>query len=301
MVSRDPVELGSVELGPTDDFCELVLHVLAHVSLPEPGNLHDPRYVAWARAHMPASEAGWLREGVAVFERAWAGGVPPVVHAWPELFGSIEAFRSSATSELALLSPGEVQAPEILRWAQAMGRADLELFHATLGALAPWYARWRTQTLESPLRESIAAVRPWVDEAREVVPSLDRVALELAWPLGAHGRAFARRIVVGAPGRWNELDPPVVAVLFMHEQRVRDGGAKDYVEAEWAALTGLAARIRGASARLREAHRAWVASLELGPLLEVLERSGRIEAEEHEALIHDPEGRAEWLASAAGS
>ncbi|MEM9452826.1 MAG: hypothetical protein AAGF11_01520 [Myxococcota bacterium] len=298
MASRGRVEQGRVALGPTDDFCDLVIHVLAHVPLPEPGNLHDPRYVAWARAHMPASEVRWLYEGAAVFERAWAAGVPPVVHAWPELFGSIEAFMSSAVSELAQLCADDVQAPEILRRAQTMGGPDLELLHATLGALAPWYSQWRAQTVGPWLRESIAAVQPWIDEAQRVLPSLDRVALELAWPLGAHGRAFARRIVVGAPGGWNGLDPCVAAVLFMHERQVRDCGAANYVEAEWSALTGLAVQIRGASARLREAHRAWVASLELSSLLEALGRSGRIAAEDHEALLHDPEGRAERLAVA---
>lgn len=286
---------GPVDLHPTDDFTDLVLHVLAHMPIAEPGNLHDPRYVAWARASMPAPEAEWLSEGAAVLGRAWAAGAPPVVHAWPELFDSIEAFYSVAAQELASLRPEQTRAPEVLRAAQRAGGADLELFHATLGALAPWYSEWRARIIAPLFRKARFGVSFWVGDVLECMPTLAQTRLELACALGAHGRAFPTRIVVGIPTDWNFLDERLPAVLAMHEQMVRESGESDYVEAEWAALIGLAARVAGLSIQMRNAHSNWLASLELGPLLDGLLAEGRIEAQDHQALTHDIYGRARQL------
>lgn len=289
-----------MDLRLTDDFTGLVLHVLAHVPLSEPGTLYDPRYVAWAAETTPAPEARWLREGVAVWRRAWAEGAPPVVHAWPELFGSIEALRSVATHELGSLRPPQVRAPWVLAQAQARAGDDLELLHATLCALAPWYARWWVRTLAPRRRETLDPVRRGLDEALSRVPALAGVPVELAWSLGGRGRAFPGRTVVGAPAGWNGLDARIPAVLAMHEHLVRDEGHGGYLDAEWSALTGLAARMRGASAPMRAAHRQWLATLQLDPLLDGLLAAGRLEPPEHERLRHDPEGRASRLAALAG-
>lgn len=285
----------------TSDFTELVLHVLAHVPAGGAGCVHDPRYVAWARGRAPVELEQLLYEDAAVLERAWSGGrMPDAVHAWPELFGSIEALRAHATVELRELAPTQVRAPEVHAWLVATARPELELLHATLCALAPWFMRWRAAEVEPALHRAAMDVQAWLEPAVQVLPSLGAARIELAWALGPRGRGLPSRIVVGAPAPWHDLDARTPVVLAMHEQSVIDSGHRDYVCAEWAALTGLAARMIAAPTALRQAHARWLASLELGPLLAALHAGGRIAAEQRDGLLHDHEGRAERLAALAG-
>jgi hypothetical protein len=285
---------------PTSDFTDLVLHVLAHVPLGGAGCVHDPRYVAWARGRAPVELERLLHEDAAVLERVWSGaGAPEVVHGWPELLRSIAELRACARQELRTLSAVEVHAPAVLAALVAADRPELELLHATLCALAPWYADWHAAEVEPALRRAAEEVRPWLEPAVRVVPSLGDARLELAWALGPRGRGFPARIVVGAPAPWHDLDARIPVVLAMHEQSVIDGGHASYVDAEWAALTGLAARMVGASAALREAHARWLASLELRPLLAALQAAGRITREQQAAVLSPPEQRAERFAALA--
>jgi hypothetical protein len=285
---------------PTNDFTDLVLHVLAHVRLGGAGCVHDPRYAVWARGRAPAELERLLHEDAAVLERAWAGGrAPAVVHAWIELFGSIAALEACATHELQALSPAQVHDPAVLAGLVAADQPELELLHATLCALAPWYAGWRAAEVEPALRRAVTQVRPWLEPAVQVVPSLGGARIELAWALGPRGRGLPSRIVVGAPVPWHDLDARIPMVLAMHEQSVIDSGYASYSDAEWAALTGLAVRMREAPAALRGGHARWLASLELRPLLASLHTEGRITLEERVAQQRDPEGRAERLAALA--
>lgn len=285
---------------PTNDFTELVLHVLAHVPAGGAGSVHDPRYVAWARGRAPIELEQLLYEDAAVLERAWAGGrMPAAVHAWPELFGSIAELRAQATVELRELAAAQVRAPEVHAWLVASARPELELLHATLCALAPWFAHWRESEVEPALYSGAVEVQAWLEPAVRVLPSLAAARVELSWALGPRGRGLPSRIVVGAPAPWHDLDARTPVVLAMHEQSVIDSGHDDYLHAEWAALTGLAARMHAAPVTLRQAHAQWVASLELGPLLAPLHAGGRITMEQRVGLLHDREGRAERLAGLA--
>jgi hypothetical protein len=285
---------------PTSDLTDLVLHVLAHVAMGGAGCVHDPRYVAWARGRAPAELEPLLHEDAAVLERAWADGrVPPAVHAWPELFGSIAELRPHAREELQALRPEQVRAPDVLAWLVADARPELELLHATLCALAPWYARWHAAEIEPALRSAAVEVERWLEPAMRVLPSLAAARIELAWALGPRGRGFPSRIVVGAPAPWHDLDARIPAVLAMHEQAVIDSGHASHPQAEWAALTGLAARMVGAPGALREAHARWLASLELRPLLAQLHAAGRITAEQRVAIERDRDGRSATLAALA--
>lgn len=285
---------------PTSDFTDLVLHVLAHVRLDEPGCVHDPRYVAWARERTPPELASLVEHDAAVLERAWSGGgASAVAHAWPELLGSIAELGTIATQELCAIGESQVRSPAVLVRLQAAADPALELLHATLCAVAPWYAGWHAAELEPALRAACERVRPWLEQAAEVLPSLARARIELSWGLGARGRGFGARLVVGAPAAWNGLDARVPAVLAMHEQAVHDSGHAGYVHAEWAALTGLAARMRTASQALQQAHARWLASLELRPLLAELRARGWVSAEHELALHHDRPARAARLAALA--
>lgn len=293
--------LEPVILEPTRDFTELVLHVLAHVPLAGAGSVHDPRYVAWMRGRAPGELERLVHEDAEVLARAWAGGrEPEVVHAWPELFATIAELRACARDELRGLSAAKARDPAVLARIVAAERPELELLHATLCALAPWYARWHATELEPALRHAVEEVRPWLEPAVRVVPSLADARIELAWALGPRGRGFASRIVVGAPAPWHGLDARAPVVLAMHEQLVIDRGPASYVDAEWAALTGLAARMTAAPLALREAHAQWLGALELRPLLASLHAAGRVTLACCAALQHEREGRAERLATLAG-
>lgn len=287
--------------APTDGFTDLVLHVLAHVRVGGAGCVHDPRYVAWMRGRAPAEVERMLGEDAAVLGRAWSGGrMPEVVHAWPELLGSIEALRACARLELRAMSPEQVREAGVLARLVACDRPELELLHATLGMLAPWYADWRAAEVEPALRAASDAVQPWLEPAAAVLPSLRDARIELAWALGPRGRGFPARIVVGAVAPWCELEAVDAVVLALHEQSVIDSGHAGWVRAEWEGLTSLAARMVAAPQALRRAHARWLALLELRSLLEPLHAAGHLTTEERDGLLHARDERAERLARLAG-
>lgn len=281
----------------TDDFTDLVVHVLAHVRLREAGSLFDAKYGAWVAEQMPPAERTRLREGAAALERAWARGAPPLVHAWPEVFGSLDELRAVGGEELSTLDPAQVRAPAVLEAVRSA--PGVERLHAVCGALAPWFGPWRREALAPAQARGRAEVGRWLEEAVELQPGLGAARVELAFALGGRGRAFRRRIVVGMPAAWNELDGRTPAVLAMHEHAVLTSGHAGYVEAEWAALTRLAATMQRASELLRRAHGRWSASLGLGPLLDALVRAGRLTPEQRSALHEAGHDRAERLAALA--
>lgn len=275
------------------------MHVLAHVRLAGPGTVYAPRYVAWVEAHAAAEHTAVLREGAAALERAWGRDTPTFVHSWPLLHRSIESLRESVGTPFASLEPAQVGAPGILRALRGLDPEPTQRLHALLGEAADGHAElWRRHAAPQA-REALARVGRWWDDALELVPSLVRSRVELCHALGPRGRVFGERIVVGAPAPWNELDARVPVVLAMHEQLVHDAAGSGYVEVEWASLTGLSARMRRAPPALREAHGAWLASLHLRPLLEAVRAAGRLDADLHRALEHEPPERARILAACA--
>lgn len=285
-----------VKARPTGELTELVFHVLAHVRLGGPGNIHDSRYVAWVREHASAEHVAVLHRAAEQLEPAWRDHTPMVVHAWPELFDTIEAMRATSGRTLAELGPDDVAGPGILRELQRLDPAPIERLHATLTEVAVEGAEGYRARARSELLQAERKLGSWWEPAIAVLPSLAASRLELSHVLGARGRVYGERIVVGAPVPWNGIDPQASVVVAMHEQSVRDAGPCRYADAEWAALTGLAARMRDAPTALRRAHAQWLASLELGPLLESIHDARRIDAATREALDRSPEHRAERLA-----
>jgi hypothetical protein len=87
-------------------------------------------------------------------------------------------------------------------------------------------------------------------------------------------------------------------VLAAHEHTVAGVATGDYVDDEWTALTELAYRLRNADEELRDAHRDWLASLDLAPLLAAVVARNALSAAEAEAIDTQRFERAERLSAA---
>ncbi len=278
-----------------DAFTDLVLHVLAHVSVPGPEDLFDPRYVAWAAAAMPPELHAQLRADADVLAHRWTSTDGLVLQAWPDLHDDWSAFLATRTRALAEVGPHEVARPDVLTRLQACSPPIVELVHAQLALLAPWFARAHADVIAP----AIASIRADVDEvlgdAAVLVPSLARERIELAWSLGPRGRGLAARIVVGAPAPWNDVTAETTAVLALHEHAVRRAASSEWASAEWAALRELANAMRAAPAPLRSAHAGWLASLELAGLVDVLRARGEIDGGLAARIVAEPPARADLL------
>ncbi len=283
-----------------NDFTQLWLHVLAHVPLAGPGSTFDPRYVAWVAEHAPGEHLRVLTADAAVLRRVWAEAPPSLaLHGWPQLFDGIAGLQRVASRSLADISPDEVRAPDVLTAMQRERSPAFELLHATLAVLAPSYQRWWSDAIEAPLGRAADELRSAFASACTWWPPLGSRPVELAWALGPRGRGFASRLVVGAPADWHGGDPSLAVVLALHEQAVIDSGHATHAHAEWAALTGLAARMREASDGLRRAHARWLASLELAPLLTELLAAGVVDDAVFARVRQEPGRRTEVLARLA--
>lgn len=283
---------------PVDALTGLVLHVMAHVRLAGPGTLYDPRYVAWVVQAAPAEHVARLHEGAAILERAWSTSTPMSVHAWPTLYRSVDELRALGDAPFASLRPEQVRSPRLLEALQRLEPAPTQHVHAMLVAAAAGYDSLRRARIDAELAAAIELMAPWWEPAVALVPTLGRSEVALCHALGPRGRVYGHRIVVGAPAPWNELDPRISVVLALHEQLVHDCEHSAYARVEWAALTGLSARMRNAISSLREAHAVWLASLELAPLLEVLVGEGLVDEGTRRVIDHEPLRRAEVMAGA---
>lgn len=283
-----------------DEFTQLVFHTLAHAPLRGPGDVHDHRYVAWAREHCDAGDQQLLEHDASLLARLWNDDPDryDLLHRVCELHAGIDGLIACSDRSLAELSPREVADPALLEQLRELPGA--ELLHAALALLAPAFVRVFAD-LQPTLARADASVRAWIDRLGPHCEGLTRARVELVWPLGLHGRALSSRILVGAPAQWNGCTPARQAVLAAHEHTVRRVDADDYVSVEWAALTKLAQQLRDADPPLRDAHREWLASLDLSPLLRAVVARGQLSAEEAEALERDGKSRAERLSAARAS
>lgn len=279
-----------------DEFTQLVFHVLAHAPLRGPGNVHDPRYVAWAAERCDADDQRLLGHDAGLLARLWdADPRYDALHRFCDLHAGLREFSACAGRALAQLRASEVAEPELLEQVRELEGA--ELLHATLALVAPGFARVWAE-LAPTLEHADASVRAWIDRLDRHCPGLADARVELVWALGLHGRALSKRILVGVPAAWSGSAPARQAVLAAHEHAVVRFGGRDYVTDEWAALTGLAQQLRGAESQLRDAHREWLASLALSPLLAAVVARGYVDAREAEAIDRDPLGRADRLSAA---
>jgi hypothetical protein len=253
-----------VQLHGADDFTQLVAHLFAHVPLAGPGNLGDPRYAAWAADQLGAEDRAMLEHDAALLARLWAEDPRlDVLHGLVDLHGDLEGFRATANRRLAALRFDEVRDPELLEVLRTLDAA--EFVHASLSAMIDAFEKL-LEAIEPALMLAKARVLPWLERMVVHVPELDAVPIELVWAMGEHGRALPSRILVGAPAAWNRIDPARAATLAAHEALVRAHPSDDYVTCERWAIAELSERMRGADRELRDAHVAWLNSLDLSGL-----------------------------------
>lgn len=283
-----------------DEFTQLVFHVLAHAQLRGPGDVHDRRYVAWASERFDVADQQLLEHDSSLLARMWNEDARryDALHRVCELHAGLEGLIACSDRSLAELSPHEVADPALLERLRELPGA--ELLHATLALLAPGFAR-AFADLRPTLEHAAASVRAWIERLGQHCEGLTHARVELVWALGLHGRALSNRILVGAPAQWNGCTPARQAVLAAHEHTVAQVDSDDYVTVEWTALLELAQQLREADPPLRDAHREWLASLDLSPLLRAVVARGELAKAEAEALERDAAGRAERLSAARAS
>jgi hypothetical protein len=282
-----------------DPFAQLVAHVLAHVALDgQPGNLYDGRYVAWAREQTTAVAHELLEHDAALIGARWRGDRRlDVLHGMFELHGDSNEFRRTTARTLAELAVQDVRSPQLLALLRGPAIAPVaELLHTTLSLLVDDFTLM-LDGLGPQLEAARAQVEPLVLRLAAIVPELEHARVELVWGLGAHGRAFPDRILVGAPSAWSGCSAARQAVLAAHECCVRASLADDYLGSEWDALVGLArAMLSMSDSELRDAHARWLAGLDLDELLSGVVARGWLSHDDARTLLEDRLERASRLA-----
>lgn len=282
-----------------DPFTQLVAHVFAHVALgQQPGNLHDDRYVAWARERIREDARALLEHDAKLIGARWRSDPRlDVLHGVFELHGDLDGFRRTTSRTLAQLDVHEVRSAELLSSLRGSAIAPVaELLHTTLALLVDEVARVLTE-IAPQLAAARAQVESLVDRLATIVPELERSRIELVWALGVHGRAFPDRILVGAPSAWSGCSAARQAVLAAHEHCVRASVADDYLGGEWDALVRLARAMQDASeVELRDAHARWLAELDLDDVLRGVVARGWLSQDRARSMREDRLGRAAQLA-----
>ena len=289
---------GALALAP--DATQLALHALAHLAIDDPGRLDHPAYLAWSKRVLPVGAREPIERDARVMSALFAQDPrSAVVHALPELSRDIAQLRASAARDLRELGPDDVAAPWLLDPLREV-EVLAELLRSAMALAAPAFLEaWRE--LAPRCEEGLSTLRPHLEEARALHPALRDARVELAWPLGARGRAFPRRILVGVPHDFADTDPRTPVILALHEAVVRaqpsDAGdsREHYVRVEWAALAEVARAIEPASPALRDAHAGWLASLHLAPLCEAARELGLVSAEAAAQIASEPADLARLL------
>jgi hypothetical protein len=237
-----------------DAWAEAVLHVLAHVRATAhlAASLHDAGYVeAAAKALGPAVERPLAEDArlLGVLLPTFAGLARAQGLAW--LFRSTERAAACAGRDLAELSSGDVDAPDLLP--HLAGDPATEILRAAAELELPLLSRL------PPIAVDLAALAFALDEVAPAAPLLAGCSVGVARALGVRGRVRGRDVWVGpAPIQhtaWQAAHEATVAEVV--EASPWDDGAGDHDRVERAAVALLAGRARDAG--LGAAHRAWLA------------------------------------------
>lgn len=282
------------------DYTQLAFHALAHLPIPGPGRLDDPRYLEWCAREVPREARAAIEDDAAVVAELFVREGADALHAMPELFSDITQARASATRALTELTGEDVADASVLRTLR--NSAAAELLRGAMLLMAPAFARFHRDVLARRCEDGRARMEPLLDRARSLHAPLRDARVELAWALGSRGRAFPRRVIVGVAGDFTERDAATPVVLAMHESSVRANdrgpGSERYVRAEWAALVEVARVMEVAPSELRDAHAAWLASLDLSSLCESAAALGLVDAGLARRIVRDRQARAAELARA---
>ncbi len=257
-MSRPPTIDGRV-VG-ADGFTQFVTHLFAHVRLAGPGNLADPRYVAWVGERLGEADRAMLDHDASLLARMWAADPRmDVLHGLCELHADLGGFRATANRSLGQLDSTEVGDPALLERLRELAAG--EFVHSSLSAMLDGFGQVLAE-IDAALERACASVQPWVTRLAVEVPELAGVSIELVWAMGEHGRALPSRILVGAVAAWNRLTPAQVAVQAAHEALVRSSELDEYLAVERWALAELGSRLARADPELRSAHARWLARLD---------------------------------------
>ncbi|MEZ4228001.1 MAG: hypothetical protein R3B89_02480 [Polyangiaceae bacterium] len=244
-------------------YASLVLHVLAHVQLPEPGSLHEPAYVEWCAARLGGIERRELGDDV----RLLAALLAPLeerlaVQLLPRLFARDADAARAGSIDLEDFPRQGVSSYDEAVWRHLLGRRSAEVLRVVCEVERLHLARLSPPSPDPALQRYLAELTP-------AAPSLGALRVVELRPLWRRGRLTSGEIWVGSarsgegPGRLH------VAWQACHEATLREVGeawpssAGYDVALEYAAL-GLLGE-RAGRAGLAAEHAVWFQTL-AGPL-----------------------------------
>ncbi|MCB9590246.1 MAG: hypothetical protein H6718_32845 [Polyangiaceae bacterium] len=245
---------GSLEIRRP--YAELVLHVLAHVPLPEPGSLHEPAYAAFCAQRLGPSAGRELGEDVALLSQLLAPlDVRLEIQRLPLLFANSQDALRFALVDLHAFPDQGVRCFDEVVWRQLIPqRSVVEVLR-----MACEVERVHLEHL-SPPRNS-RALRRYLAELCPVAPALQGLEVCELRPLWRRGRLMGKQVWVGAaqpdegPGlehvAWQACHEATVWEL---SSRWRSGAAYD-AHLERSAIALLAER--ASRAGFSEAHLEW--------------------------------------------
>lgn len=241
-------------------YAELVLHVLAHLPLPEPGSVHEPDYVAWCAERAGASAARELGEDIQVLSQLLAPLELRVgcqgLAALFEDSGEAERF---ALVELADFPGQGVRSYDHAVWRQLLARRPaVEVLR-----LACEVERMHLEQISPPSPDP--ALARYLAELTCVAPALERLRVRELRPLWRRGRLMREQVWVGSATRGEGPGLAHVAWQACHEatlsevsRRWRSQAAYD-VGLELATIVVL--KERAYRAGRAEEHRRWFTTL----------------------------------------
>ncbi len=286
-----------MEVHATDPFADLALHVLAHIKAPGPFDLHDARYVEWTAARTPDLSRLKVQPDAALLSGAWSAEDAQLVLRCVDLHHDLAGFVRTKERAVAELLPEDVDDPELLAQLQSCSPLFIELLHAQLGQVVQPFAGLLAVHVAPAVSAACPIVAEHLVRAAELAPGLADARIELAWALGPRARVSARRILVGAPAPWNGLDAAEVAIVAMFGEAMRRLDTGDPILAQWSALLELADVLERDTAplNLHDAHTRWLTAIDVAPLCHVLAHRGALAASDADAVVGQPEARAELL------
>jgi len=285
---------------PVSDWSELVFFFLAHFNIDGPGNIFAPSQLTWIRARLTAEECTRLDSDVAVISARWRGRKElDTLQALPDLLHACHEAHTLGSRPFTYLQVADVREPALLRTLQALDRVALELVWIALTLLARSFADIYGTAIGPLVQRSIDAVHDL--GASALGDLLPQGRLQFSGCLGRHGRVLSKRIVVGVPMPWNDMEAATSIVLALHERAVGSAETNDYLGAEWHALTCLAKDMEGGhyNAVLTQAHCDWLSSLDLHNLLCLAVREGLVSSQVAQRLQNEPLARAGVFARVA--
>lgn len=258
-------------------FADLVFHALAFVpasaraSVPSrAASLYWPAYVELVKAELPGEAWLALEEDAPLLSRLFEPvQVSHSMALFAELHETVDEFMATASRALVELGDGDVRSAPALAALRSLPVAPVEIFRAGMALGARGFEQLRADVLVGFGQQ----VRRAIDERMRplgAIRGLPLAEVELSLTLGARGRGFGGRTIVGIaglPGRDVDLD--VSIVLAVHELTVHRAGEllrSVGRSAHWADVEAVAVALEQRYVRgtaLEAAHARWLAGLDL--------------------------------------